>query len=400
MITSVDQLPVDGRRVFIRVDLNVPLENGEVADDTRIQAALPTIRHCLERDSRVVLASHLGRPKGQVVPELSLEPVAAYLSQLLDIDILLTDEPAGDGAGKVVSDLRHGHVAVLENLRFNPGETANDENFARALASYADVYINDAFGTAHRAHASTVGMVPYVTERGGGFLMAREVEQLSKLLGEVERPYVAIIGGAKVKGKIEVLDALLERVDRILIGGAMANTFLAAQGVDMGASKLEEDKLPLARNFLRKASRARGRGRAADRRRHLPGDRRPRAGASRLGPRDRLGADGPRHRTCDHRDLRRRGRPGANHLLERADGRVRARRVRQWNQSARVRGRQQPARVLGGWRRRQRRGGQGGRVGRQDFARVDRRRRVARVRSRHHLARHPRASELSPLHWL
>jgi phosphoglycerate kinase len=253
-IRSVSDLPVDGRRVFIRVDFNVPLEGGEVADDTRIRAALPTIKHCLERDARVVLASHLGRPKGVVVPELSLEPVAAYLSRLLDLEVLLTDEPAGDGARKVVSDLRQGHVAVLENLRFDPGETANDDTFARALASYADVYINDAFGTAHRAHASTVGMVQHVSERGGGFLMAREVEQLSKLLGDVDRPYVAIIGGAKVVGKIEVLDALLERVDRILIGGAMANTFLAARGLDMGASKLEEDKLPLARNFLRKAS--------------------------------------------------------------------------------------------------------------------------------------------------
>jgi phosphoglycerate kinase len=229
VLKKVTDLPVDGRRVFIRVDFNVPLEDGAIADDTRIRAALPTIKHCLERDARVVLASHLGRPKGVVVPELSLEPIATHLSELLDLEILLTDEPAGDGARKVVSDLRQGHVAVLENLRFDPGETANEENFARALASYADVYVNDAFGTAHRAHASTAGMVPYVSERGGGFLMAREVEQLSKLLGEVERPYVAIIGGA------------------------MANTFLAARGSDMGASRLEEDKLPLARNFLRKA---------------------------------------------------------------------------------------------------------------------------------------------------
>jgi phosphoglycerate kinase len=256
-VRSLSDLPIEGKRVFMRVDFNVPLA-GEgsqlsVSDDARIRAALPSIQHCLDRGARLVLGSHLGRPNGKVKPEFSLEPVAAHLAGLLDREVLLADEPVGDGARKVVGDLREGQIALLENLRFHPGEEANDEGFARTLASYADVYVNDAFGTAHRAHASTVGMVPMVSERGAGFLMAREIEFLSRLLGEVERPYLAVLGGAKVSDKIEVLEALLERVDAIVIGGAMANTFLKAQGIDVGKSKVEEDKLPLARNFLRKA---------------------------------------------------------------------------------------------------------------------------------------------------
>jgi phosphoglycerate kinase len=256
-VRSLSDLPIEGKRVFMRVDFNVPLtgDGGRLAvsDDARIRAALPSIQHCLDGGARLVLGSHLGRPSGKVKPEFSLEPVAAHLAGLLDREVLLTDEPVGDGARKVVGDLREGQLALLENLRFHPGEEANDEGFARTLASYADVYVNDAFGTAHRAHASTVGMVPMVAERGAGFLMAKEIEFLSRLLGDVERPYLAVLGGAKVSDKIEVLEALLERVDAILIGGAMANTFLKGQGIDVGKSKVEEDKLPLARNFLRKA---------------------------------------------------------------------------------------------------------------------------------------------------
>jgi phosphoglycerate kinase len=253
-IKSVQELPVEGKRVFVRVDYNVPIKGGKIGDDARIRATLPTVKHLIERGARIVLGSHLGRPDGQVKAEFSLEPVAARLAELLDTDVALADEPVGDGARKVVSDLRDGQIAMLENLRFSPGEEANDDTFARTLASYCDIYVNDAFGTAHRAHASTAGMVKFVSEKGAGFVMAKEIEFLSKLLGDVERPYVAVLGGAKVSDKIEVLDALLERVNAIVIGGAMANTFLEAQGKSLGKSKVEKDKLPIARNFLRKAS--------------------------------------------------------------------------------------------------------------------------------------------------
>ncbi len=255
-IKHVEELPVEGKRVFVRVDFNVPLDKKtkQITDDARITATLPTLTHLIERGARIVLGSHLGRPDGQVKPEFSLEPVAARLADLLKIDIALADEPVGDGARKVVSDLRDGQIAMLENLRFDPGEEANDETFARTLASYCDIYVNDAFGTAHRAHASTSGMVKFVGEKGAGYVMAKEIDFLSRLLGEVDRPYVAVLGGAKVSDKIEVLDALLDRVNAIVIGGAMANTFLVAQGKSLGKSKVETDKLPNARNFLRKAS--------------------------------------------------------------------------------------------------------------------------------------------------
>ena len=254
MLRKLEDLPIEGRLTFVRVDFNVPLTSGGgVADDSRIRAALPTIRHCLERNARLVLASHLGRPEGRVVPRLSLEPVAAHLAELLSSDVVLADEPAGDGARKVVSDIRDGQIAMLENLRFHPGEEANEEAFARELAGFADVYVGDAFGAAHRAHASTAGMVPWVGDRGAGLLLHREIDALSALLGDVQRPYLAILGGAKVSDKIEVLEALLERVDSILIGGAMANTFLAAQGAELGKSKIEGERLAVARSFLRKA---------------------------------------------------------------------------------------------------------------------------------------------------
>ena len=256
-IKTISELDIAGRRLFIRVDFNVPLTSeGKVSDDTRIRESLPTIKLAIEKGARVILASHLGRPKGKVDKKYTLEPVAARLAELLDADVSLTDEPVGDGARKVVNDLRAGAVALLENLRFSPAEEANDETFSRELASYADVYVNDAFGTAHRAHASTAGITKFVAAKGMGLLMEREVKFLGKLLEDVERPFVAIIGGAKVSDKIGVLDNLLDRVDQMLIGGAMANTFLKAKGGQLGRSLVEVDKLALARAFLKKAEEA------------------------------------------------------------------------------------------------------------------------------------------------
>jgi phosphoglycerate kinase len=253
-IRKVSDINVESLRVLVRVDFNVPLADGQVGDDTRIRAALPTIEHLLGRGARVVVMSHLGRPKGKHVPELSLEPVASRLAELLDIgEVTLTDSCVGDGARRVVLDLRDGQIALLENLRFHAGETKNDDKLARELAALADVFVNDAFGTAHRAHASTVGVASVVRERGAGLLLLKEIDALGKLLGEVERPYVAVLGGAKVSDKIGIIENLLAKVDALIIGGAMANTFVAATGGRLGSSLVEEDKLPLARNIIGKA---------------------------------------------------------------------------------------------------------------------------------------------------
>jgi len=253
-IRSIADLPLEGRRVFLRVDFNVPLDGKRVTDDTRIRAALPSITHAIERGARVVLASHLGRPKGKVDPKYSLEPAGARLAELLGGgEVVLTDDCIGDGARKVVSDLREGQVALLENLRFHPEEEANDEAFARELASLCDVYVDDAFGAAHRAHASIEALPRLVEDKGAGFLMQRELETLDRLRGEPPRPYVAVLGGAKVSDKINVIETLLGKVDALLIGGAMANTFLAAQGHNLGKSRVEADKLALARSVLARA---------------------------------------------------------------------------------------------------------------------------------------------------
>jgi phosphoglycerate kinase len=227
-----------------------------VSDDSRIRESLPTIRHAVDRGARVVLGSHLGRPKGKPTPSFSLMPVAACLVEMLDCEVVLTDEPVGDGAKKVVSDLRDGSVAMLENLRFSAGEEANDDAFARALASYADVYINDALSTVHLAHASTSGMTRFVSAKGTGLGLDREVKFLGKLLGEVERPFVVIVGGSKLSERIGFLQCLLGRVDAIFIGGSIANTFLKARGGRTGMSFVEGDMLAQARGFLAKAEQA------------------------------------------------------------------------------------------------------------------------------------------------
>lgn len=252
-IRSVRDLSVDGRRVFVRVDFNVPLDGGVVTDDTRIRAALPTIRLLMEQGARPVLASHLGRPKGEAKRELSLEPAGTRLAELLDAEVLLADDCIGDGPRGMVNDLRDGQVALLENLRFHPGEEENDEAFAKELARMAEVYVNDAFGAAHREHASVSALPALFRDRGAGLLMESELDALGKLRDEPPKPYLALLGGAKVSDKIAVLEALLARVDTLVIGGAMANTFLAAQGHEMGKSLVEQDKLPLARTILQRA---------------------------------------------------------------------------------------------------------------------------------------------------
>ena len=253
---TVRDVDVAGRRVFLRADLNVPLEDGRITDDTRIRASLPTIVHLLERGAAVILASHLGRPKGKVNDALRLKPVADRLSQLLGRPVRMTGDALGPGVQVAVDKLRPGDLLLLENLRFHGEEEANDPEFARSLASVADLYVNDAFGAAHRAHASTEGITHFLPAVAG-LLMEREVDALSRLLQKPARPFHAVIGGAKVSGKLEVLEALLSRCQAVLVGGGMANTFLAARGVELGKSLVERDALADAERILAEARRKR-----------------------------------------------------------------------------------------------------------------------------------------------
>ena len=257
---SIRDFAVSGKRVFIRVDFNVPLKSGVITDDTRITSSLPTIQHALDHGATVVLASHLGRPKGKSAPELSLKPVAARLGELLKRQVAFADDCVGHAAIRAVEKAHApggSKVVLLENLRFHAEEEMNDSGFAKELASLGDVYIDDAFGAAHRAHASVSGMVRHFTEAGAGLLMEQELTYLGLALGNPDRPFVAVIGGAKVSDKIDVIDHMLGRVDRLLIGGAMAYTFFKALGMPVGRSLVEDDKLDEARTIIAHA-KARG----------------------------------------------------------------------------------------------------------------------------------------------
>ena len=250
---TVRDVDVAGKRVLVRVDFNVPLEDGKVFDDARIRAALPTIALLVRKGARVILASHLGRPKGKVADSLRLRPVAERLSQLLGQEVRVTGDALGTGTQDAVRRLKKGDVLLLENLRFHKEEEANDPDFAKQLASYADVYVNDAFGTAHRAHASTEGIARFLPAYAG-LLMEREITMLSRLLEDPARPFAAIIGGAKVSDKITVLENLLERLDTLVLGGGMANTFHVAEGHTVGKSLLEADMVEDARGLLEMAA--------------------------------------------------------------------------------------------------------------------------------------------------
>ncbi|MGC8837094.1 MAG: phosphoglycerate kinase [Anaerolineae bacterium] len=250
---TVRDVPVAGKRVLVRVDFNVPLTEGRVADDTRIRAALPTIQYLLDQGARVILMSHLGRPKGKVREDLRMRPVGERLAELLGRPVQVLDDCVGPQVEAAVAAMQAGDVVLLENLRFHPEEEANDAEFARALASLGDLYVDDAFGAAHRAHASTVGVAQYLPAVAG-FLMERELAFLSRALEAPERPYVAILGGAKISDKIGVVRNLLVRADTLLIGGGMANTFLKARGLSVGDSLVEDDAVPVARELLEGAA--------------------------------------------------------------------------------------------------------------------------------------------------
>ncbi len=252
---TISDLEIEGKKVLIRCDFNVPLDDkGKITDDTRIQAALPTIRYALGRECAVILMSHLGRPKGKVDSKLNLKPVAERLGELLNLEVLMAPDCIGPEVEKMARELKGGEVLLLENLRFRSGEETNDEKFAQQLASLADVFIQDAFGTVHRAHASTSG-VPKHLPSGVGFLLQKEIKYLKQALEEPERPFLAILGGAKISTKIGVINKLLSKVDSLILGGAMAYTFLRAENIGTGSSMVEEDKIDTAGEILKQASK-------------------------------------------------------------------------------------------------------------------------------------------------
>jgi phosphoglycerate kinase len=253
-IKSIRDLDIRGKRVFFRFDFNVPLDqSGTIKDDTRLRRALPTIEYAVAQGAKSILTSHLGRPKGERKPEMSLRPVADRLAELLGREVRFVDDCIGPKVREAVERLPSGGILLLENLRYYAGETKNDPGFAQELASFADVYVNDAFGTAHRAHASTVGVAQLVKEKAAGLLLKEELDNLGKALANPAKPVVAIFGGAKVSDKIAVLQNIVDRMDAILIGGGMANTFLRAQGTDMGSSVIEQEMIPIASEIIEKA---------------------------------------------------------------------------------------------------------------------------------------------------
>jgi len=249
---TIRDVEVNGKTVFCRVDFNVPMSGEEVTDDTRIKAALPTIKHLSGNGAKVILASHLGRPKGEVVKELRLDPVAKRLSDLLGQTVTKTDQVHGEEVNKAISEMDNGEVLLIENVRFHPGEEKNDAELSKAFADMADLYVNDAFGAAHRAHSSTAGVAEYLPAVAG-FLMEKEINVLGQALSDPDRPFTAIIGGAKVKDKIGVIDNLIDKVDHLIIGGGLAYTFVKAQGYEIGKSLLEEDKIDTAKEYMKKA---------------------------------------------------------------------------------------------------------------------------------------------------
>lgn len=249
---TMKDIDVKGKRVFVRVDFNVPMENGVITDETRIRAAIPTIKYLVEQGAKVILASHLGRPKGEVKEDMRLTAVGVRLAELMGQPVTKLDESIGETVEAAVANMKDGDIVLLENVRFHAGEEKNDETLAKQFASLADVYVNDAFGAAHRAHSSTEGIAKHIPAVSG-FLMEKELDVLGKALSTPERPFTAIIGGAKVKDKIGVIESLLEKVDNLIIGGGLSYTFLKAQGYDIGQSLLEEDKIELAKGFIQKA---------------------------------------------------------------------------------------------------------------------------------------------------